>query len=445
MQNLSEKKKKHMKRLEIGFNSLIRVRQYLIRLYPVGIGFLICLYILARPQIITAQAPIVSGQADKIYEQNNQAVVIIITYDKDVKPLGKGSGFIVRSDGAIVTNLHVVSGASSIKVKIAKDKYLEVEGLLYSDAANDLVILKAKGNDLPILTLGDSDKIKPGEKVYVIGSPEGLENSIITDGVINGRQEVGWDQKGIQISAPISDGNSGSPVFNEKGQVIGVATSMGGMQNINNFAVPIIIIKDKISGKEITSIEKFAEDFSTSAQYWFFQGYNLDRNENHKEAIKFYKEAIRIKPDFAQAHDNLGIIYGKSGDYQKAIESFKQAIRIKPDLAQAHYNLGLAYRESGNYPKAIESFKQAIRIEPDFTDAHYNLGIVSGMSGDYPKAIESLKQVIRITPDLTEAHYWLGRAYLQAGNRDRALEEYNILKELDKELANKLFTLIDKK
>ncbi|MEK7450167.1 MAG: tetratricopeptide repeat-containing serine protease family protein [Planctomycetota bacterium] len=457
--------------MKIGFNSLIRAKPYLI-------SFLIGLYILARPQIITAQAPIVSGQADKIYEQHHQAVVIIMTYDQDAKYIGKGSGFIVRSDGAIMTNLHVLNDAVSIKVKIAKDKYLEAEGILYSDAANDLVILKAKGENLPIVKLGDSDKIKLGENVYVVGSPGGLENSIITDGVIIGRQEMGWNQKGIQISTPVSHGSSGSPVFNEAGEVIGVVASISMLTDLQslNFAVPINIIKNKVSEKKITSMEKFAEDFSTSAYSRNFQGDYLYENGKYKEAIESYQEAIRIKPDYVQAHCNLGDAYKKSGEFPKAIESYKQAIRIKPDYVQAYYNLGNAYYESedypkaiesykqsirikpdadahcnlgntyyesGDYPKAIESYKQAIRIKPDYVQAYCNLGKAYYESGDYPKAIESFKQAIRLKPDLADAHYGLGVSYLLISNRNSALEEYKIIKELDKELAEDLLAKIN--
>ena len=404
--------------MKIGFNSLIRAKPYLI-------SFLIGLYILARPQIITAQAPIVSGQADKIYEQHHQAVVIIMTYDQDAKYIGKGSGFIVRSDGAIMTNLHVLNDAVSIKVKIAKDKYLEAEGILYSDAANDLVILKAKGENLPIVKLGDSDKIKLGENVYVVGSPGGLENSIITDGVIIGRQEMGWNQKGIQISTPVSHGSSGSPVFNEAGEVIGVVASISMLTDLQslNFAVPINIIKNKVSEKKITSMEKFAEDFSTSAYSRNFQGDYLYENGKYKEAIESYQEAIRIKPDYVQAHCNLGDAYKKSGEFPKAIESYKEAIRIKPDYVQAHYNLGNAYRKSGEFPKAIESYKQAIRIKPDYVQAYYNLGNAYYESEDYPKAIESYKQSIRIKPD-ADAHCNLGNTYYESGDYPKAIESY---------------------
>jgi tetratricopeptide (TPR) repeat protein len=111
-------------------------------------------------------------------------------------------------------------------------------------------------------------------------------------------------------------------------------------------------------------------------------------------------------------HYNLGVVYGKLGFHKDEIEAYKQAIRIDPNNAHAHYNsyynLGIAYGQLGFYKDAIAAFKQAIYIDPDDPEAHYNLGIT----------------------------------YILIGDRNSALNEYKILKELDIDLANKLFDLI---
>src|SRR4030067_2433087 len=122
--------------------------------------------------LIIILLPVISfADADKIFKENNRAVVVVVTLDKEGNPLMQGSGFIVRADGAIVTNYHVISNAVDIKVK-AGDKVLDVEGLIYTDKENDLVILKAKGEKLQTVRLGDIAKTKIGENVYVICSHE---------------------------------------------------------------------------------------------------------------------------------------------------------------------------------------------------------------------------------------------------------------------------------
>lgn len=183
------------------------------------------------------------ADAESIFKDNNKAVVVIVTYGKDGKPLSQGSGFIIGQDGIVVTNYHVISNAINIKVK-AGDKVFDVEGLLSIDKENDLVVLKIKGNKLPAVKLGDADKENIGEKVFVISSPEGFEGTI-SEGILSGIRAITPKQKILQITAPISHGSSGAPVFNVKGEVIGIATLLvENAQNLN-FVMSVNLIKDK--------------------------------------------------------------------------------------------------------------------------------------------------------------------------------------------------------
>jgi len=196
--------------------------------------------------IVIIFSPIIAfADADKIFKENNKAVVVIVTFNKEGKPISQGSGFIMREDGAIVTNFHVISNAVDIEIKVG-DKILKVEGFIHIDKENDLVILKLNGEKLPVVKLGDIEKTNVGERVYVISSPQGLENTI-SDGILNSIREIDPKRKILQITAPVSEGSSGGPVFNKNGEVIGIATSLiKEAQNIN-FAMPVNLIKDKIS------------------------------------------------------------------------------------------------------------------------------------------------------------------------------------------------------
>ena len=106
---------------------------------------------------------------------------------------------------------------------------------------------------------------------------------------------------------------------------------------------------------------------------------------------------------------NLGVAYGKLGRWQDAVEAYKQAIRIKPDFAEAHCNLGVAYGELGRSQDAIESYKQAIRIKPDYAEAHYNLGVTYFMTGDKGSALEEYE--ILKTLDAEQANKLLNLIY----------------------------------
>jgi tetratricopeptide (TPR) repeat protein len=359
---------------------------------------------------IVIHSSIAFADADKIFKENSNAVVVIETFDKEGKPISQGSGFIVREDGAIVTNYHVISDAEDIKVK-AGDKVLRIEGLLHIDKENDVVILKAKGEKLQTVKIGDIEKLNVGEKIYVISSPEGLENTI-SDGILSGIREIEPKRKILQITAPISSGSSGGPVFNKNGEVVGIATFLvKEAQNIN-FAMPVNLIKDKISAKKVIAL-KDAEivDYEKTAEYWFILGYYYAEADLYKEAVDAFKQAIMIKPVFAEAHYNLGVAYSNLSMYREAIKFYQQAIRIKPDFAEAHNNLGFIYDNLGMHREALECFNQAIKFKPDFAKAYNGLGNTYVNLGMHKEAIEAFKQAIRLKPDLAEAYYNLGLTY----------------------------------
>lgn len=173
----------------------------------------------------------------EIAREQSKAVVIIEALDERGDVLGQGSGFIVTPQGAVVTNLHVLRAAASLRVKLPGGDVYKTADLVDVDEAKDIAIIKIKGFKLPAVTLGDSDRAEVGEPIVAISSPEGLVNSIST-GVISGVRRFDTHRV-LQITAPISQGSSGGALFNSSGEVIGVITYLfKSGQNIN-FAVPI--------------------------------------------------------------------------------------------------------------------------------------------------------------------------------------------------------------
>jgi serine protease Do len=175
-----------------------------------------------------------------------------------------GTGFIISSDGLIVTNKHVVSDVGAkYKVIIGKDEIAEVVNI-YRDPVNDLAILKVlrPAQDLVPVEMGDSDKLKVGQTVIAIGTALGQFRSTVTKGVISGLDRgitaggfgVGLEklEDVIQVDAAINSGNSGGPLFDSSGKVIGVnvATSQSG-QSIG-FALPINLVKQSVDNFKTT-------------------------------------------------------------------------------------------------------------------------------------------------------------------------------------------------
>ena len=159
-----------------------------------------------------------------------------------------GSGFIISEDGYILTNDHVVNGADEITVKLSDGREFngEIRGL---DPKLDLALIKIDaGEDLPVAKLGDSDKIKVGEWVMAIGNPFGLEQTV-TVGIVSAKGRTigaGPYDDFIQTDASINPGNSGGPLFNVKGEVIGINTAIVAGGHGIGFAIPCNMAKQII-------------------------------------------------------------------------------------------------------------------------------------------------------------------------------------------------------
>jgi len=163
---------------------------------------------------------------------------------------GQGSGFIIDEQGHILTNNHVVEGASSVKITINNGDVIDAE-VVGTDRENDLALLKVDTGALDgiaPLTLGNSDNIKPGQMAIALGSPFGLDGSI-TVGVVSGtgRSLTGETQhlitNIIQTDAAINPGNSGGPLLNSTGEVIGINTAIEASGTGIGFAIPINTVK----------------------------------------------------------------------------------------------------------------------------------------------------------------------------------------------------------
>ncbi len=181
---------------------------------------------------------------DQLFQRQNQQ-------DEGYRPPPKsqGSGFILESDGYILTNRHVVENAESVTVFLSDRREFEAE-VVGSDEGTDVALLKIKAKKLPTVTIGDSDKTKQGEWVMAIGAPFGFDHTV-TSGIISAKKrQIGRGQQYvpfIQTDVAINPGNSGGPLINMNGKVIGmnsqIWTRSGGYMGIS-FAIPIELAID---------------------------------------------------------------------------------------------------------------------------------------------------------------------------------------------------------
>src|SRR6266571_1160185 len=156
----------------------------------------------------------------------------------------------------------------------------------------------------------------------------------------------------------------------------------------------------------------------------YSRGLVLAQQGKLTEAMEHYQTALRLNPDYADAHNNVGAVLADQGRLAEAIEHYREALRLKPDYADAHYNWGNALAQQGKPAEAIEHYRQALRIKPDDALSHTNWGVELAQQGKLAEAIDHFLEALRIKPDDALAHRNLGLALTQQGKPAEAFEHF---------------------
>jgi S1-C subfamily serine protease len=210
------------------------------------------------PQKPSGESPIAHPQSKtenratewaEIVARTRPAVVVIETDE------ALGSGFIIKSDGIIVTNNHVVANAKAMAVKFPSGEVYRNVYLLSSDPINDLAFLKIEAVDLPTIPLGNSNNVQLGDEVLLVGAPQGLEQTV-SNGLISGIR-VDNGVRVLQTSAAASPGSSGGPLLNRSGEAVGVMRSkLVNGENLN-FTIPINYVRGKLDTLTLSNPKAF--------------------------------------------------------------------------------------------------------------------------------------------------------------------------------------------
>ncbi len=355
--------------------------------------------------IFTATAASAQETLPELVRRVKPSVVAIATYDAKGETIMTGSGFFLRP-GHVVTNLHVVRGAARAEVKTldGKGRVFQVKGTLAIDVEGDLAILSV---DAPLDRVRKSELAttlpEEGESVLVIGNPLKLEGSV-TNGIVSAVREVPNVGRIIQITAPISHGNSGSPVFNLQGQVIGVVTvKVTNGQNIN-----LAISSARVETLKVEDLRPLAS----------LPG--RDRNTDLAESL--YRTGL----------DSLWL-----GNYDNAIGYFENAVNKNPRLADAWVQVGYCKVKQGKSLEGVKAYQQALQLQPASADVHNKLGDAFYYAGNLVEAIAAYSEAARLKPENAEVYYNLALAYFESGNPSRAIAEARVLRRLDEKLYQK--------
>jgi len=274
---------------------------------------------------------------------------------------GTGSGFIISNNGEILTNAHVVDGANTVSVTL-KDGRTFTGKVMGTDPVTDVAIVTIQANNLPSVTLGDSNQLKPGEWAIAIGNPLGLDNTVTT-GIISatGRSssQVGVPDKRVQFiqtDAAINPGNSGGPLLNASGQVIGMNTAIiQGAQGLG-FAIPINTAK-RIAD-ELVANGKVQHPYLGIQMVTLTPELKKNINENPNAGLTVDEDngvlIAKVIPDSPAAKAGLrsgDVIHKINGqpvkdaeDVQKAVEGSQVGSNIQIELHRNQTDMTLAVK-----------------------------------------------------------------------------------------------------
>ncbi len=171
--------------------------------------------------------------------------------------------------------------------------------------------------------------------------------------------------------------------------------------------------------------DRLTKEFPQSFLIWNLLGAANNAQGKLEEAVAAFNNALLIKPDYAEAHHNMGVVFQTQGKPDEAVAACNKALLIKPDYAEAHNNIGNALRDQDKLEEAIAAYHKALLIKPDYAAVHYNMGVVFHIQDKLEEAIAANNKALLIDPDYVEANSNIGIALQTQGKIEEAIVAYN--------------------
>ena len=375
-------------------------------------------------------------------------VLVIASATAEAADTSAGSGIVIGTKGEILTNSHVVEHCAEITVHFPAQN-TEMAALVARDEKNDLAVIRAIGANIPATSVAafrDGAPVRAGDPVVALGYPlSGLLASTanLSVGNVSALAGLGDDSRYLQISAPVQPGNSGGPLLDAGGRLVGIVTAKlnavrvakytGDIPQNVNFALKAEVARTFLDSKGIAyrkapsdqqlspaDVGDIARPFTVHIECQQAaprvavapttsspppqarngvtpQQLSWCKNDVSPDLrINGWCTAVKI---LSWGYNSRGFTYHANGDLGHAIAEYSEAIRINPNFALAYVNRGVAYRSKGDVNRAIADYSEAIRLDPNFALAYFNRGISYFTKQEFLPAAADLFQSIKLKDD----------------------------------------------
>jgi tetratricopeptide (TPR) repeat protein len=375
--------------------------------------------------------------------------------------VGWGSGWVVDRDRKLlVTNHHVVGLARKAKVyfPVTEGKHVVTErnrylaeftptvGTVFLDEpSRDLALLKLDRlpDECRAVPLAD-DSPSPGEPLYSVGNP-GASHAlfVFSSGIVRQvyRRQFSYatgqavDAQIIESQSPINPGDSGGPVVNGDGNLVGVVASQSQGAELFNVFIDV---------SEVKSLMHDADELwaPATADQFYRRGMQYYDRADYEQAIQDFTAALRIDPKYANALARRGECYEQQKDLDTAAADLEEAAAIDPKCAEAHLGLALIAMERQQWPKAVEEATQGVRLSSNDFRGYFFRGLSHYVQAQYEPALADLERSQKLTPSAQNALY-LARTRLQLKDYRQAGVDYRTAIQLNPQLIDAYTDLAD--
>lgn len=386
-----------------------------------------------------------------------------------------GSGFFVDPGGGVATSLHLVDNARSLVVRFEGGRF-EARSVRAFDIERDLALIQTEAEGFEPVVRGDTSALRRGDLIYVVSNPLGLTGTV-SEGLLGAWREPSADPADeldpmaklhglpqgrlLQISAPLSPGSSGAPVFDKYGRVVGIVAGGLGAGTLDlNFAVPIealIPLLDASEGWDLASLQEtvgrwrrdLADPHLKDARFYLaneeldeaaraldralgvfprcgealtLKGEVLLKLGRIEEAEVKFRSAVDANPESAEAWEKLGgflLMHDFGERHQEAVAAFKKALELDPWRADSAFGLGICYLEQGLVQEGRAMLERAVESDREHLPAWVTLGQLCVALGDWKAAEEAFESALWVDRDNARANCGLGTVYFRTGD-DRA-------------------------